>query len=889
MMAAPPSVNRRMIEALLGGLLPDRRGARLALVHGRFDGVDPKFALRTTAGKRQVRIRQVASVLGVVDAWREHEQDPDRAEDLLVITTPLTTDDLGWDVRAHTVAGRVVDIDRGEIVRQRFGAIGLDPRVRGEGWLLDALIDAEPVGGWPGVGGVLTRDAAVAALIGARLSTRTVREGALDLPALLAWTRTPGAAGYVDLPEAERSGIAGWLGETVDGAAPAVLALAAAGRAEDVLPLGLLGAVATRPGVSSNVIIDVGGLFAGIVKSTDVELLGKAVEATLRRWATEPANRDVVLAVATRADAIAATKPALPEALVDSDFLLSSFQFRLRALAASLVAPRRAKSAERMEASLVRVREHALAQLLPHRVRVADAAARLYRWLGEAPAQVTSVAEGVRDQMAQWGWVDRACTLLWAGDPTPDPVVADAYRRVHQSARDRREAIDEAFADRLRVWTVGASAAAPAGCLLIEEVMHQVVQPLADAKPLLVVLDGMSAAVAVELGAELNRAGWIEAAPQGQGRLAAVATVPSVTNGSRASLLSGEPTTGRQAFERTQFESFWVARRRTARLLHSADLAGAGGHRLSTDAVAALAEVDVLGVVLNTIDDALDHGREGDRAGWRVGDVTYLTELLDSARMYGRPVVLVSDHGHVLDRSTPGDGPRRAEGTESARWRTGTAADGEVELAGPRVLYGDGRVVVPWREDIRYVNRHAGYHGGAALAEMTVPVLVLLPGLDLLPAGWRVLSVDAVTPRWWNAEQVIASAPAVRKPSRRREQPTNDAVPLFEDVAEAAGSVGVRVVATDGYRGQRAFVRKPPENKVVADIIDALLSSGGTTPLVALAEFDSRARRNPEGYVATLQRLLNVEGYPVLNVIDGGRTVQLDKALLVEQFALKMP
>ena len=74
-----------------------------------------------------------------------------------------------------------------------------------------------------------------------------------------------------------------------------------------------------------------------------------------------------------------------------------------------------------------------------------------------------------------------------------------------------------------------------------------------------------------------------------------------------------------------------------------------------------------------------------------------------------------------------------ADGVESARWRTGEPRDGEIALTGPRVLLGGGRVVVPWREEIRYTRRRAGYHGGASLAEMAVPVLVLTPAPESLP------------------------------------------------------------------------------------------------------------------------------------------------------------
>jgi len=71
-------------------------------------------------------------------------------------------------------------------------------------------------------------------------------------------------------------------------------------------------------------------------------------------------------------------------------------------------------------------------------------------------------------------------------------------------------------------------------------------------------------------------------------------------------------------------------------------------------------------VVLNAIDDVLYHGREGDRTSWQLADITYLPELLDAARSYRRPVVLVGDHRHVLERSSAVDGLTAAEGVESA-------------------------------------------------------------------------------------------------------------------------------------------------------------------------------------------------------------------------------
>ncbi|MGH4010990.1 MAG: BREX-2 system phosphatase PglZ, partial [Pseudonocardiaceae bacterium] len=396
-----------------------------------------------------------------------------------------------------------------------------------------------------------------------------------------------------------------------------------------------------------------------------------------------------------------------------------------------------------------------------------------------------------------------------------------------------------------------------------------------------------------------------EVSPDEGRRAAAVSALPSVTRVSRASLLTASLTTGEQATEKDGFAAFWRKHRREAVLFHKAEIGGYAGHRLAEPLVEALAGAGVVGVVLNTIDDALQHGREGDRIEWQPADITYLPELLDTARGYGRPVVLVTDHGHVLERSAPNTSPGTAPGAESARWRTGVPEPGEVALAGPRVLEGGGRIVAPWREDIRYTYRRFGYHGGASLAEMTVPVLVLLPTADLLPSGWSVLPPESTAPGWWAPHPTVhpaqstaetVAAPPVRRKGKVAQQPAGaDGLFGVEDVPVSAPpssalaaptTWGARVVATEVYASQRAFVRKAPDKPVVATVIDALVAADGALSLTAVAAAAGRARRDPDGFAATLQRLLNVEGYPVLGLTDGGRTLRLDQELLRQQFGL---
>lgn len=906
-MSAPPVVDRRIVESMVETWLPKARDRRLLLVYGRYADGTAEF---TTAGdtRRRVHVTDQHSVLGVVEAWEEHRRAHTDDEDLLVVTTSVDDNELGWDVLAYAIRHASRTVDRATIVAQRFGAVDIDPRIRQRVWLVDALLSAEPAGGWLREGSVLTLDSAMRALIGARLGREAVGEGALDARALLAWSRdATGPARFADLPRAERDGLVDWFTREAGDMATVLMRLAADGRAADAMPLGIVGTAVTRPGASPDAALAFGGLLGG-TQAGELRALTEAVEANLKRWVTEAARdkdgedaRHWVLEVLRRADALAA-EARLTDALRDSRFLPSAFTARLHTLATALVTARTAKPDPQAlidaEQALHALADHSLATLEPGRREAAFMAVRLTRWLAEPEPEIASVAGAVRDHMGDWSWVDRALTSLWAGDPAGDPVAGQAYRTICEAVRDRRRALDEAFATRLTIWTKQASVLNPGGCLLVEQVQTEVAVPLAERRaPLIVVLDGMSGAVAIELRQQLARRVWTEVSPLAGQRVTAVAAIPSVTLSSRASLLTGTLTTGEQAAEKAGFAAFWRDRAGGASLFHRNDIGGAAGHRLSDELVAALSEADkVVGVVLNTIDYALDHGREGDRASWSLHDVTYLPELLDAARDYGRPVLLVSDHGHVIDRA--GTARVDAPGTESARWRTGMPEDGEVALTGPRVVYGDGSVVVPWREDIRYTARRAGYYGGATLAEMSVPVLALLPSDELLPDGWHVLSAEEVTPAWWDGRPVDVSVtpPPPSKPGRNKKQKQPDgAVPLFdvdESVVARTGqkgsdSLGTRVVASEVYEAQRAFVPRAPDKQVVAAVIDALVAAGNRLSLPAVAELAGRAARRPEFFARILERLLNVDGYPVLSVVDGDRWLTLEVDTLCMQFGVR--
>ncbi len=66
-----------------------------------------------------------------------------------------------------------------------------------------------------------------------------------------------------------------------------------------------------------------------------------------------------------------------------------------------------------------------------------------------------------------------------------------------------------------------------------------------------------------------------------------------------------------------------------------------------------------------------------------------------------------------------------------------------------------------------------------------------------------------------------------------------------------------------------------------------MAAKGGVLPHVALASAIGTAEHRVGGFVASLGRVLNVEGYAVLAQDETTRTVRLDLPLVARQFGIK--
>ena len=305
---------------------------------------------------------------------------------------------------------------------------------------------------------------------------------------------------------------------------------------------------------------------------------------------------------------------------------------------------------------------------------------------------------------------------------------------------------------------------------------------------------------------------------------------------------------------------------------HKADLVPAGGSTVAPSVLDAISDPSrrVVGVVINEIDDALSGGLLSDRR-FRIPQMGPLSSCLDAALDAGRLCVVTADHGHVVDY----EGTYSGAGGGAERWRPATenAGDSEVVLAGKRVLAGDGRVIAPWTERVRYTTgKSAGYHGGATPQEMLVPVAVFAPrGADV--PGYRAAA--PATPGWWDEGAPLP--PLVQPAPRGATTLLHVSPPEPAWIAELLDS---QLYATQ--RGR--FGRTAPDDERVRRMLSVLAARSGRATVAAIAQAIEAPEHRARGALAGLRRVLAVDGFDVLSVHE--HDVGLDHRLLAQQFGL---
>lgn len=846
-----------------------------------------------------VHVRACVSPLAVRDAMRS------AGADHLLIITDQSDADLGLGILSRCYDQRVVTPSMWEAVKGSFAAREVDPHLARMPWVAEALVACAPVAGWPvAPTAVLTRDHAMRHLTAELLGLQAAD---LDPSAFLDWSLASRGSAFVGQSATVREGIAAWVEQSIGPVAELALRCSMQGHSLDAVSIGLAAdvlwadepAAGAWPRPTSEVIAararleqwtGVRDLGAGVARAFADAARGAAQRMAARR---DPAHALVLQRATALFDSLGYAQGAGA-----STVLPSGYQARLAALARSI----RAYVGEAGDWEALAAVESAFGELLRHdqagqdrTTGIARMAVRLARWLA-TPESVapTSLHATVLRQAREDAFVDWAAADVWVG--STDPEVAEAAGALFAAARARRDAHDRQFATLLADATVRG--VLPDALVPVESVIARVLQPIAAGgfRLLLIVVDGMSTAVAAEVADEALLAGWYEAVPDADAqRTATLAALPTLTRYSRTSLLTGRLGIGGQSEEKSGFAALTGGQ-----VFHKADLVGDAGQALPGPVLAALrSDASLVAAVLNTVDDTLAKADPGG-TDWTLSGIQHLQPLLEEAARAGRTVVLLSDHGHVVERG----GPARLIAGAEARWRdpsTGPLDPAhEVALSGSRVLTEGGSIIAAVDEGVRYGTKQAGYHGGASAAEAVIPIIVLsrTPD-DLRTVGWVPATPQA--PSWWNdqlARPAVAPGPDTSGRARAPAGSRPPAVPgqgmLDLEVppaparatpADPADDLVSALLASPIYQSQKArYGARAMSDEAVRGAITLLVAQGGRAHRDTVAAAAGIPIIRWDGAVSTLRRQLNVEGYPVFSIDVDEVTVVLDIPLLRQQF-----
>jgi hypothetical protein len=775
-------------------------------------------------------------------------------------------------------------------------------------------------------------------------------EGGLAADALLAWAATSARyeeflAALKDAPEGLHAELETHLSETVGPVALKIWKGWERGQGARLLAFAVLcEALADTDDANARAWLrQKARLIVDLDPRDDVSLFTQTLGRLVRPAFAWLANRDSTIVPRTlRLAEELVDDPDVKPQLIASARLPIAWSLRLAALSDQLEAlaakPTRGTLAL-VERAWRELERHTLWQEDKTRfVEAVEMAVRLGAWLtlyATAPLEPATSNYGDVDTLGSWyaqegGFVDWARRR--ARSLQGSPVTPGAQAVV--SAADRlRETLDTRFASALEQWV---HAGRPSQNVLpIESVLKRVAARFLEQAPdrtlLVLLMDGMAWAQAVELLPSLASGGrcwgpiaWHNLSPNRVGVGAnptMVAALPTITSVSRAAFFGGKLIKPGDALD-TSKDTERFANNKVLhpfcddgvkpRLLLRGDGHTADG-ALSQEAlhlISATKEQRVVGLVVNAIDASLKGDTQQEHR-WDVESIRSLPQIFDAAMNAGRHVLIAADHGHV-----PADRLKSVGAGDSggARWRVwrGTSdalQPGERKFSGEGVYVPRGYegVVLLDHDGLRYGGgAHAGEHGGAALAEIVAPCLLL--GYDdptRTPQDPALAVRGLPIPEWWTR-----SLPEVVGPTLTHDEPAPRKTPKKASVSEK--QLGLQGIAT-GNEVVAPGSTPPPSNKsqeklptlwnsevlkvrtsdaamkaktVVA--VHFLLQRPGGAPAAAFASHLEEAPFRIGGLISKLQEILNVDGYEILRFDRTNQQVFLDKPKLEQQFQIKL-
>jgi hypothetical protein len=314
---------------------------------------------------------------------------------------------------------------------------------------------------------------------------------------------------------------------------------------------------------------------------------------------------------------------------------------------------------------------------------------------------------------------------------------------------------------------------------VLGEVVRPVVHPSLPAdtavhKVFLVVLDGCDLASFYEIVRALEQAGIAPIVPpkvsglpllsDGAGeatipRVAlGIAPIPTMTGHARRAIFAGmipdaivlderEALAASASADGRAFDRAVPLGTATRRLFLKGDLAD-GGTTLRSLLETRESAPDIVAAVFNEVDDSLSSSQRGVLPEWRLGNLGALAQALAVAARSGWITIITADHGNTPYRGEP---DLRVNGFAGARYAELPQGPAPVQHS---VVFEKGdslprRIAALYRVGEHGSSQHVGYHGGASLEEVFVPIACLGAGtLDARaiyePAWWLGLSSSRV-------------------------------------------------------------------------------------------------------------------------------------------------
>jgi len=845
------------------------------------------------------------------------------APECLVLVSKYNEVQLAKDVLARLWKQAPQQISPWKNLQQFIKVREIDPRLKKNGgWIAKALLGRlDQYQRKVSFGEVLDQENAWKAL---GLAYLNYSDPTLDLQSLFSWSVSNGAAALVEqLPEDLKENLDDWLKLGLPKSSVLVKSLLLDGQADDLLPIGLACSIMYYPSVEQHSMIDTTQLHISRGVFKERFLAGETFEqGLLQQFGIEAVNSVTLLlrqqgfqamdSVLGKAEQILASLD-LSSVIGLSTVLPASLRKRLSRYAYALSGVLAGGDVGLAEIALAEVKQHVLAGFSSQQetMQRAEMALRLARWLQRAPDLSVNAVAAISEYIEQGSFADWARSVVWSGDVHED--LSKIYHQLTERVGEKREAQNKAFAEHMAGIARGDTL--PDNFIPVESALERLIAPIARENPvLLLVLDGMSEAVYRELNEDLVKHHWLELrAESNQADPCLVSALPSVTQVSRCSLLSGFLQEGNAPEEKKAFAAHPELKKLASTkfpptVYHKSDLIQSGSGALNSDVRAKLASTEyrILGMVINAIDDQLSSSSQVS-VDWTLDNITLLRQVLEAAREAGRVVVITSDHGHVLDHDSFYQQPMSDNG-ERYQLAGSNPSGYEVTVSGDRVVTADKSVTMPWTERLRYTkSKSMGYHGGVSLQELVIPLGVFVSSahVEALP-GWT--EVPRHLPEWWHSQASVNEnkssyiTPAQTETAGSTKSKKSKKAAAAAEVMDDMFASPVDTPAADTEQGD-AWIdslftstvyqqtkaragRTAVKEEQLRALITLLDQEKGQAMEAVVLRHLSIPKLRLRGFLAGAQKLLNVDGYPILTVDRESQTIKLSVSELKNQFEL---